>query len=98
MMARYYPFPEFFADLFPLLNLWTSVGIYFLAMLVLISVIYGLFYKQTSNVPILFLAILCALPFVWQVDATFLMRYYGTGFGGYSFWIPVMLKIFGVFF
>jgi len=97
-MAWYYPFSELFADLFPLLNLWTSIGIYVLTMLFLVSIIYCLVNKKTSNMPILFLAILCALPFVWQVDATYLMRYYGTGFGGYSFWIPVMLKSFGLIF
>ena len=97
-MAWYYPFPELFEDLFPLLNVWTSVGIYVMTMLFLISVIYSLINKKASIIPILFLAILCALPFVWQIDATYLMRYYGTGFGGYSFWIPVMLKFFGLIF
>jgi hypothetical protein len=55
-------------------------------------------YEKSNTIPIVLLAILCALPLVWQVDATFLMRYYGMGFGGYSFWIPVMLKLFGVIF
>jgi hypothetical protein len=97
-MARYYPFPELFADLFPLLHLWFSIGVYFMTILFIVSISYCLIFKKTNNIPILFLAILCALPIIWQIDATYLMRYYGTGFGGYSFWIPVMLKFFGLIF
>jgi hypothetical protein len=97
-IARYYPFPELWADLFPLLHLFTSVGIYLMIALYLVSTIYYIFFNKSSTTPLIFLAILCSLPFIWQVDATFLVRYYGTGFGGFSFWIPVMLKFFGLIF
>jgi hypothetical protein len=97
-IARYYPFPELWAELFPLLHLFTSVGIYTVIALYLTSTIYCIFFNKSSTIPLIFLAILSSLPFIWQVDATFLVRYYGTGFGGFSFWIPVMLKFFGLIF
>ncbi len=97
-IARYYPFPELWADLFPLLHLFTSVGIYLMIVLFLVSTIYCIFFNKSSIIPLISLAILCSLPFIWQVDATYLVRYYGTGFGGFSFWIPVMLKAFGLIF
>jgi hypothetical protein len=95
-MAWYYPFPELWAELFPLLHLWTSVGVYLIIALYLVCSIYGIFFNKPGSIPMVFLAILCSLPFIWQVNATFLMRFYGTGFGGYSFWIPVVLKTFGL--
>ena len=94
-MAWYYPFPEHWAILFPLLNVWVSVGVYCMTALFLTSTIYYLIIgKKSSKIPFFFLSILSVLPLVWQINATYLMRYYGTGFGGYSFWIPVMLKLF----
>jgi hypothetical protein len=98
VMARYYPFSVFWEDLFPLLHLWISVGMYMMIMLCLVSIIYCIFFNKSNIIFLGALAILCALPFIWQVDATFLTRYYGNGFGGYSFWIPVMLKFFGLIF
>jgi hypothetical protein len=97
-IARYYPFPELWAELFPLLHLFTSVGIYVMIVLFCVSTIYCIFFNKSSIILLIFLAILCSLPFIWQVDATFLVRFYGTGFGGFSFWIPVMLKLFGLIF
>jgi hypothetical protein len=67
-------------------------------MMFIICFISSIIYKKTEKPALLLFALLCAGPFIWQIDTTFLVRLYGTGLGGYSFWIPVMMKTFGFIF
>lgn len=93
-MSRYYPFSESWALLFRPLNTILSLGIFFVLLLVVTCFIVTLFYYKTETPAIILFALLCAFPYIWQIDTTYLVRFYGTGLGGYSFWIPVMLRTF----
>jgi len=97
-MSRYYAFPESGGLLFVHLNIVISLGIFLLLMLFIISLIGSTFYEKAETLAIILFAFLCAAPFIWQIDATVLARLYGAGLGGYSFWIPVMLKTFSFIF
>ena len=97
-MSAYYPFPESTVLLFRPLNNIISLGILIILMLFAICLINYHLFKKTEIPALLLFALLCAAPFIWQIDMTFLVRFYGTGLGGYSFWIPVMLKTFGFIF
>jgi hypothetical protein len=97
-MSWYYPSPESWAFLFIALNTIASLGIFLTLVLFIIILTANILYKKTETPLVILFALLCAVPFIWQIDAIFLARLYGAGLGGYSFWIPVMLKIFGFIF
>jgi hypothetical protein len=98
LMAWFYPSPEGWGTLFPVLDVFFSLGIYLLTALFLLSLIASIVYNLSPLPAKIFLIMLCTIPFIWQIDATFLARLWGTGLGGYSFWIPVMLKFFSLVF
>jgi hypothetical protein len=98
LMAWFYPSPEGWGTLFPVLDAFFSLGIYLLIALFLLSLIANIVYNLSPLPAKIFLALLCALPFIWQINATVLARLWGTGLGGYSFWIPVMLNFFSLVF
>jgi hypothetical protein len=93
-ISQFYPFPEIWSDLFPILDAWITVSVMILTMLILIVIISGLVFRKNGNITRMLLALICALPLIWQIDATFLARLYGAGLGGYSFWIPVVRVFF----
>jgi len=97
-MSLYYPYPESFIFLFRPLNTIISLGILIILMLFILCLIANIFYKVAETPTVILFALLCAAPFIWQIDMTFLVRLYGTGLGGYSFWIPVVWKTFGFIF
>jgi len=97
-MSRYYLFPESWALLFRPLNTIISLGIFIILGLFVIFLIGITFNKKAETPAVILFAFLCAAPFIWQIDTTFLVRFYGTGLGGYSFLIPVMMKTFGFIF
>jgi hypothetical protein len=98
-MAVFYP-TETLGDgvLFPYLDAAVTLAIYVLAVLFMLALIGCIVYNLSPTPAKIFLVLLCALPFIWQIDATFLARWYGTDLGGYNFWIPVVLKFFGLIF
>ena len=97
-ISRLYLFPEEWKDLFPLLDSVISIVIYLLIFMFLICTIQSIVYKKPGFYAKFFLVLICALPLLWQIDATFLSLQYGTGLGGYSFWIPAVRAIFaGIF-
>jgi hypothetical protein len=98
IMALFYPKPETWAMLFIFLNITVSLVIYLVLIIFLFFLMMNIIYKISPAPAKISLVILCALPFVWQIDATYLARLYGAGLGGYSFWIPVMLKFFSFLF
>jgi hypothetical protein len=98
-MAVFYP-TDTLGDgiLFPYLDAAVTVAIYLLAVLFILALIGSIAYKLSPTPATIFLILLCALPFIWQIDATFLARWFGTDLGGYNFWIPVVQKFFGLIF
>jgi len=94
LMGAYYPSPFEVGLLYPFLDAAISLGIYLLAALFLLSLIASIIYNLSPTPAKVFLSLLCALPFIWQIDATFLARLWGAGNGGYTFWIPVILKFY----
>jgi hypothetical protein len=95
LILKWYPSPETWTTpFFKLLNGYTTVFTIILIALFVISIIGHKLYRAPASIPLLLFAILCAIPFVWQVDATFVMRAFGSGLGGYSFWIPAIRMIF----
>lgn len=97
-IARLYPVPGAWKDLFPPLDFVISTGIYLLAVLFLIAAISYIVFKKSGIPAKIILILLCATPLIWQIDADFLVRQFGTGLGGYAFWIPVVWKGFGLIF
>jgi hypothetical protein len=98
VICGYYPPAKNWVDIFPLLDAWTSVVVYTLILIFFICIIISIVFKKPMTPAKIFLALICAVPFIWQIDATFLARMYGAGLGGYSFWLPILLKIFGLIF
>jgi hypothetical protein len=85
-------------DVFHLLNGYISVGIYLLAILFLLTTIYNLIFHKTGSSARIFLILLCSLPLVWQITITFTARTFAAGMGGYSFWIPIIMKWYALIF
>jgi len=97
-IATYYPVPETWSAVFPLLNAVVSIEMYFFIALFIICIISSSFVKIPDTVLCILVAMLCAIPLIWQIDATFVVRQYASGLGGYSFWIPGVRAIFaGIF-
>ena len=97
-IANYYPVPETGYALFPLLDAVVSIEIYFFVALFLICIIGNSFVKLPDTIFLFLVAIVCALPLLWQIDATFIVRQFSSGLGGYSFWIPAVRAIYaGIF-
>lgn len=95
IMSRVYPVADTWAVLFPTLDIWIAVTVFTLATLFLISYWGTIFFRIPYQVPFGLLVLLISVPLLWQIDATFLARLYGTGLGGYTFWTPVVRVIFG---
>jgi len=97
-ISVYYPSPESWAFVFSPLNIIVSLGVFVILALFIICLIGSIFYKKAETSAVILFSILCAIPFIWQIDSTFLARLFGIGLGGYSFLIPVMFKMFGFIF
>jgi len=97
-ILQLYPRSGGWKDIYPLLDLVFTILCYLLILLFLISVFFYIGYKKNAVSAKIFLVLMCALPLIWQVDASLLARLFGSGWGGYSFWIPVVLKGFGLMF
>jgi hypothetical protein len=98
IISQMYPFPDDWSGIFTLLNGYTTVLTLILVVFFIISIISREFYLTSTTVPLIFLTILCAVPFAWQVAASFVMRAFGSGLGGYSFWIPAVRMFFAILF
>jgi hypothetical protein len=98
VMSRWYPYPDSHGTLYTLLNGFDTILLLIMLIFLVIG-IYGHEFFQTSPVlPLTLIAAICAIPYIWQIDATFLMRWFGSGLGGYSFWIPAVRMFFaGIF-
>jgi hypothetical protein len=95
IILKWYPSPDTWSvPFFKLLNGYATVLLLILLTCLIISIIVHEFYQTSATLPILLFAILCATPLVWQIDATFVMRAFGSGLGGYSFWIPAVRMFF----
>jgi hypothetical protein len=79
-------------DIFPVLNAYFSLAIYGVIVLFLITAIYSIIFSKTAIPAKIFLILICAVPLVWQILLTFVVRNFATGLGGYSFWIPAVLN------
>lgn len=97
LIIYYYPVPSGWKEVFPLLDTYATVLI-FLAALIFMLLCYHpvIFQKKGTLLKILF-ALMCSLPLIWQIDASLVALLFSSGLGGYSFWLPVLLKIFGMF-
>ncbi len=92
----YHPNARF--EVFQPLNTVVSIGMYILIALFFIFIIGNSFVKIPDTIILIFVAMLCAIPLIWQIDTTFVVRQFASGLGGYSFWIPAVRAIFaGIF-
>lgn len=99
LILRYYPDPMEWKNIFPLLTHGATICIFIVSL----GFILMYYYSVLGNRPAVsakftkqFFAVLCALPLIWQVDASFLACLFANGLGGYLFWIPVLLKLLNV--
>ncbi len=87
-----------FSLIHPILNVWVSIAVFILAALFLISYLGYILFQISRWVPLGFLILLISVPFIWQIDVSFLVRVYGYSLGGYTFWIPALRIFFnGIF-
>lgn len=86
------PVGEEWAVINLMLSYGMSVLMYSLIALFLILLVYIRTFQKTESLLLPVLALICSLPLVWQIDASFVARLYGIGLGGYNFWIPIVLK------
>jgi hypothetical protein len=98
IISQLYPFPDDWSAIFTILNGSTTLLTLIIVAFLVISIISYEFYRTSTAFPLISLATLCAIPFTWQVDATFVMRAFGSGLGGYSFWIPAVRMFFAILF
>jgi hypothetical protein len=90
-----YPTPELGTDIFTLLNAVVSITIFILIAFCLVCILGNKIFKMPEICAKIVLIFLCSIPLIWQIDASFLARLWGTGLGGYSFLIPVVRMFFG---
>jgi len=86
-------------NVFSLANHWFTAGI-FIALAVFVLLFYQSTWWKTSIISDKFqkiiLSFLCAIPLVWQLDASFIFILLVHENGGYFFWLPILLKIFNI--
>lgn len=93
VLVRFYPVPETADDLFRILDSVSVLGIYLLVAVTLLAIIATFTFRLPDRILPAAVAVTCALPLVWQIDVTFVVRMYGIGLGGYSFLVPAMRTV-----
>jgi hypothetical protein len=93
LILFYYPVPSGWIDLFPLLDTYTTIAIFIIALLFVIMSYWSVIRKIPPTPTRMVLSLLCALPLIWQIDASLVVFLFASGLGGYAFWIPVLQKI-----
>lgn len=86
-------------NVFSLVNHWFSAGIFIASAIVLILFCYSVWGNRSNKsdkILRMVFVFLCALPLVWQVDASFIFILLVHENGGYFFWLPILLKLFNV--
>ncbi|MDO9326156.1 MAG: hypothetical protein Q7T80_14495 [Methanoregula sp.] len=83
---------------YPLLNAYASLAIYGISVLFLIAAIYSIIFLKPRILAKIFLILLCGIPLIWQIIFTFIVRNFAAGLGGFSFWIPIVMKWFAFIF
>jgi len=99
LILLYYPEPMEWKNIFPLLSLGATIGIFFVSLGVVLMYYYSVLGNRPAvsvNLTKKIFAVMCALPLIWQVDASFLACLFSNGLGGYLFWLPVLLKLLNV--
>ncbi|MDD5188173.1 MAG: hypothetical protein PHF57_08190 [Methanoregula sp.] len=97
-LVKYYPVLGAGTVAFTLLDAIFSIEVYFFIALLILFIIGSSFVKIPSTVLIILVAIVCSLPMIWQIDATFIVRQFASGLGGYSFWIPAVRAVYAAIF
>jgi len=99
LIFRYYPDPMEWKYIFPLLNHWTTLCIFIVTLVFVLMYavpVRNMRFAFLAKFAKIFFAFMCALPLVWQVDASFLTCLFAGGFGGYLFWLPGLLKLLNI--
>jgi hypothetical protein len=74
---------------FPSLAKFFSLYVIAAGLLAAGTILYCVFIRKKTIICEYLVFLLCSLPFFWQVNAIWALRYY-SGFAGYIFWIPVV--------
>lgn len=86
-------------NVFSLANHGFTAAIFIVAAVFVILFYYSVLGKRSTiaekSMRIIFL-LLCALPLVWQLDASFIFILLVHENGGYFFWLPILLKLFNI--
>ncbi len=98
LIRYYYPIPAEWKDVFPLLDTYATVLIFITALLFVVICYRFIGSKRSITLTKILLSLVCALPLIWQIDASLISRLFASGLGGYSLWLPVLLKMSGLFF
>lgn len=96
LIRYYYPVPAAWKDVFPLLDTYATVLIFLSVLLFIVFCYRFVVSKRSITLTKFFLSLICSLPLIWQIDASFVALLFSSGFGGYLLWIPVLFKIFGL--
>jgi hypothetical protein len=74
-----------------------SICIYFIAALTMIFLLLDFFSKHSDFIPGLLIPLLCALPFIWQIDISVIYWLFSATRQGYEAWIPITNILFTFF-
>lgn len=86
-------------NVFSLANQGFFAGIFIVSTVFVILFYYSVWRKRwilSQRIQKSILIFLCALPLVWQLDASFIFILLVHENGGYFFWLPILLKLFNV--
>jgi hypothetical protein len=96
LIMYHYPFPSGWKEVFPLLDTYATVLIFLAALIFMLLCYHSVVFQKKGTLLKISFALMCSLPLIWQIDASLVALLFSSGLGGYSFWLPVLLKICGL--
>ncbi len=92
VMSRINQNLQAWVDAYIPVNYVAMVAMYFLVEMFFITSLYKIHFGKSGTPARIILILLCAAPLIWQISMSVTARQWGAGLGGYSFWIPVILR------
>ena len=83
---------EDFYSVFFQVSFWISIIVIF-AMISSIFLPYLYLRKNNRKLFIVFIGLIIALPFIWQIMTNFMIANMANSYAGYTFWIPIVVHV-----
>ena len=95
-MSKAYADPNVAAELNSPLAGFFSIAIFSLAAITLIIITWNIFTNRRDKISGFLIVLLCAIPFIWQIDASVYVWQFATA-EGYPAWIPITRILYAFF-